>query len=438
LIEGDGMSKKNVARLFDGLARALLMCGLSTFLPIEANAENWPSFRGPNGMGQSAERDLPTTWDAKSGENIVWQVPLRPTVAEGKPDFNQSSPIVWNDRVIVTTAHWTKDGSQKEIPAQHVTCYATADGRELWDTPIPAGPWTLSDLRGGYAAPTPATDGERIYVAFGSATLAALDMDGKVLWQKPIENHASIDVTFASSPVVFENLVILLADKNNKHSTLTAYDGKSGDVVWTKARPTVAFNHSTPTFATVEGKPQMFVAASNVLQALDPKSGEVIWSCSTPGDVTSPVYHEGRVYTDSGRGGPGLCVDVSGKGDVTESHVKWRIGNIPEGLASPVIAAGYLFRTHNPGVVEVTRWSDGKQAYSARLAGVSMQASPIATADGLVYFASGGQSVVIRPGEKLEIVAKSDLGDSNAASPAVANGRIYIKGTKRLYCIGKK
>ncbi len=408
------------------------------FIPSAALAENWPRFRGPGGMGQTAERDLPTNWNIATGENIAWHIPLRPTVAEGKPDFNQSSPIVWGDRVIVTTAHWSNDGSQKQVPEQHVTCYAAADGRELWDTVVPAGPWTLSDLRGGYAAPTPATDGERVYAAFGSATLAALDLHGKLLWQKPIEHHASIDVAFASSPVAFENRVILLADKNNNHATLTAYDGRTGEVVWKQARPNVAFNHSTPTFATVDGQPRMFVAASNVLQAIDPKNGEPIWSFDTPGDVTSLIYRDGRVYSDSGRGGPGVCVDATAKGDVAEPRLNWRIGNIPEGLASPVVADGLLFRTHNPGVLEVTRWSDGKMMYSARLAGVSMQASPIATADGLVFFASGGRSVVVRPGEKLDIVAKSDLDDPSAASPAVSNGRIYIKGSRRLYCIGKK
>jgi outer membrane protein assembly factor BamB len=237
---------------------------------------------------------------------------------------------------------------------------------------------------------------------------------------------------------VFEGRVILLSDKNNKHSTLTAYDGKSGDIAWSKARPDVAFNHSTPTFATVDGKPQTFVAASNVLQAIDPTSGEVIWSCAAPGDVASPIVHEGQVYSDSGRGGPGVCIALGGKGDITESHVKWRLGNVPEALASPVFAGGLLFRTHNPGVLKCVDWRSGKQVFSARLAGVSMQSSPVVTADGLVYFASGGRSVVIRPGESLDIVATNELDDPSAASPAVSQGRLYIKGGRYLYCIGEK
>lgn len=423
--------------------RATLFCFAVLAITATVHAENWPGFRGPTGMGISTERDLPVTWNAKTGENIVWRVPLRPTVAAGRADFNQSSPIVWGERVIVTTAFWPKDAAGKdhatqERPAQHVTCYSTVDGSEIWDTPIPAGPWKLDDLRGGYGAPTPATDGERVYVAFGSATLAALDMDGKLLWQKAIENHKSIDVAFASSPVVFEKNVILLADKNNKHSTLTAYDGKSGDVAWSKERPNVAFNHSTPTLAKIGDKTLMFVAASNVLQTIDPTSGETVWTFGTPGDVTSPVVHEEWVYTDSGRGSPGVCLDAAGMGELDEKHVKWRIANIPEALSSPVVAGGIHFRTHSPGVLKCTYWADGKLAYSARLPGVSTNASPIATADGLVYFASGGRSVVIRPGAKLDIVATNELDDASSASPAVSGGKLFIKGEKFLYCVGKK
>lgn len=403
-----------------------------------ARAENWPAFRGPTGMGISAERGLPTKWDAKSGENVLWRVELPPTKLGGKADLNQSSPIVWGERVIVTTAHWPSGADGKQVPEQRVTCYAVADGKELWSTPVPAGPWRLDDLRGGYGAPTPATDGERIYAAFGSATIAALDMNGKLLWQHELEHAKSIDVAFATSPIVLDGRAILLCDKNNKHSTLTAYDGKTGDVAWTQSRPSVAFNHSTPTVATIGGKTQLLVAASNALQGIDPSSGEVIWSCGTPGDVTSPVVHAGRVYTDSGRGGPAICVEPSGEGDITATAVRWRIGNIPEGLSSPVIADGKLFRTHNPGVLKCVNWDDGKTVFSARLNGASMQVSPIVTADGLVYFASGGKSFVIRPGNELDVVATSDLGDPSAASSAVSQGRLFIKGSKFLHCVGAR
>jgi outer membrane protein assembly factor BamB len=421
-----------------GGCRTFLCTSLLLMLAIApARGENWPAFRGPTGMGTSSERNLPTKWNIKTGENIVWKVELKPTAAKGKADLNQSSPIVWGDQVIVATVYWPEGTAQSEFPEQHVTSYRLADGSEEWDCKVPVGAWKLSDLRGGYGAATAATDGKHIYIPFGSATLACLDMQGRLVWQKPIEHHESIDVAFATSPVLYKDHVLLLSDKNNKNSTLTAYDAATGEIAWTQKRPDVAFNHTTPLLATIAGKPQLIVAASNVLQGLDPESGEVIWKCATPGDVTMPVIRDNIVYSDSGRGGPGLAVDATGKGDVA-ANVKWRIGNIPEGLSSPVIAGDYLLRTHNPGVLRCIRWSDGGQQYSGRLNGASMQSSPVVTADGLVYFASGGRSYVIRPGKTLDIVATSDLDDAGAASPAISHGKLIIKGTKYLYAIGNQ
>ena len=421
-----------------GYCRALTLLTACVALPSRAGGENWPGFRGPTGMGISAERELPTTWNGARGENVLWKTPLRPTVDRAKPDHNQSSPIVWNDEVFVCTVAWPAGAAATDVPRQHVTCYRVSDGQEVWNTVVPAGPWKLTDLRGGYGAPTPATDGERVYVAFGSATLAALDRKGAILWQQHLENATSIDVAFATSPVVFGDRVILLCDKNNKHSTLTAFDGRTGTTAWSIKRPDVAFNHSTPVLVILDGKPQLLVAASNALQGIDPTTGEVLWSCKTPGDVTSPVFHDGVVYTDSGRGGPGVAVVPLGSGDVTATHVKWHIDQIPEGLSSPVVAGGFLFRSHNPGVLKCFGWDDGRLQFAARLTGVSTSASPIVTANGLVYFASGGKSYVVRPGVKLDVVATNDLDDPSAASAAVSQGRLFIKGSRYLYCIGRK
>ena len=300
-------------------------------------------------------------------------------------------------------------------------------------------PWLLTDLRGGYCAPTPCTDGERLYVAFGSATIAALNCaDGKLLWRHDFANYKDIDVAFASSTILYQDTVLLLCDKNNKASTLTAFDRKSGEVKWEQKRPTVVFDHTTPVLLKVKDRPQLLIAASNALQAADPASGEILWSCQAKGDVPSPVYDGKLVYTDSGRGGPGYAVDPTGVGDVTKSHIKWKIANIPEGLSSPVISGEWLYRMHNPGVVRCINMATGEEAYSQRLDGASTQASPFATADGFVYFASAGKTFVLKSGPKYEVVATNDLNDGSSASAAVANGKIYLKGRANLWCVGKK
>jgi outer membrane protein assembly factor BamB len=428
----------NSASFLGGVAKSLLPFSACLLFAALANAEDWPGFRGPSGNGHNFS-ELPLEWDGASGKNILWKSPLPATTRGGKPDHNQSSPIVsMSGRVIVTTAFWSEKQTGSDIPEQHVTCYDARDGKELWDVPVPAGPWKLSDLRGGYCAPTPVTDGQRVYVVFGSSVMAAIDLDGKLVWRKEIPDWQSFDVAIASSPILHGGKLVVLADRNGQKSTLTAYDPKTGDVVWEKKRPECSFNHTTPVIVDSGGMIQMLVAASSELQALDPDTGEKLWWCKTPGDVTSPVFAKGVVFTDSGRGGPGILVDASGKGDVTATHVKWKVDQIPEGLSSPAIVGDYLYRLHNPGVLKCFALADGKEAYAKRLDGVSVSSSPITTPSGRLYFASAGKTFVVQGGPTFKLLATNDLGEPSSSSAAAANGRLYLKGQKHLFCVGEK
>ena len=426
----------NKTNLCENGAQSLLAIAVS-LLACVARGEDWPGFRGPRGMG-SCQSVLPLVWDGAAGKNVLWKSPLPATTLRGKPDHNQSSPIVFHDRVIVTTAFWSEKQAASDNPEQHVTCYDVADGKQLWDVQVPAGPWKLSDLRGGYGAPTPVTDGQRVYVVFGSSVVAAVGLDGKLAWRKEIPDWQSFDVAIASSPILHGGKLVLLADRNGQKSTLTAYDPKTGDVAWEKKRPDSSFNHTTPVIIDNGGQIQMLVAASNELQALDPETGEKLWWCKTPGDVTSPVFAKGVVFTDSGRGGPGILVDASGKGDVTATHVKWKIDQIPEGLSSPAIVGDYLYRLHNPGVLKCFALADGKEAYAKRLDGVSVASSPITTPDGRLYFASAGKTFVVQSGPTFKLLAINDLGEPTSSSAAAAGGRLFLKGQKHLFCVGEK
>ncbi len=402
-----------------------------------ARAENWPGFRGPTGMGQS-DSTLPLEWDGASGKNVLWKVPLPASVRGGHPDHNQASPIVWGERVIVTTAFWPDRDDRRRVPEQHVTCYRTTDGEQLWDVVIPAGPWKLSDLRGGYCAPTPATDGERVYAVFGSSVVAAVDLTGQLLWHKEIPDWGAFDVAIAASPIVDRGRLLVLADRSGGKSTLSAYDGKTGEILWTAARPESGFGHTTPVMIEQGGSRQLLVAASGELQALDPESGKKLWWCKTPGDVTSPVMAGGRIFTDSGRGGPGIAVEAGGSGDVSGTHVKWRVEQIPEGLSSPAIVGERIYRLHNPGVLKCWELGSGREVYSTRLAGVSVASSPIVTPDGRLYFASSGKTFVVNSGPEFKLLATNDLGEPTSASAAASEGRLFLKGDKHLYCVGEK
>ncbi|MDB5310347.1 MAG: outer rane biosis protein BamB [Gemmataceae bacterium] len=401
-------------------------------------AADWPGWRGPTGMGRTAEKDLPLTWGGKGNENVLWKVALPGQDAKAGQDQNQSSPVVAGGRVFVTVSYWPGGKPDpKAFPEHHVACYRTADGNQLWDTRVEPGSWLLSDLRGGYTAPTPAVDADRVYVVFGSAVIAALDLDGKILWRKQINPH-KFDVALAPSPVLYEDTVILQCDQLDRQSRLVAFDRRTGEEKWEEKRPGTGFGHSTPVLATVGGKPQLLVSASNALQGVDPATGKLLWSCEAKGDTVSPVLGGGIVYCDSGRGGPGVAVDPTGAGDVTKTHLKWKLPQVPDGYSSPVVAGDFLYRLHAPDVVKCIKLSTGEVAYSERLSGVSTASSPVTTADGRVYAASAGKSYILKAGPLPEVLAVNDLGDGGPASPAVAGGRLYLKGRKWLFCVGAK
>jgi outer membrane protein assembly factor BamB len=416
-----------------------LVCSFVVLVAAPLHAEDWPRFRGPTGMGQSAEKDLPMTWGGKSNDNILWKVALTHVDAKARPDNNQSSPIVWNDKVIVTTSYWPMGKTQKEFAEHHVTCYAAKDGKPLWDKTTAPGQWLLTDLRGGYTCPTPATDGERVYALFGSGVIAAFGMDGKPLWRKEIPEPKKFDVAIGASPILYGDSVLILCDKVSGSSHLLALDKKTGAEKWNEKRPKMNFSHTTPVVARIAGKDQLLIGSASALQGLDPTNGKVLWWAANEGDVCCPVVGSGLVYCDSGRGGGfGIAVDPGGTGDVTKKNVKWKTEKRMGSLGSAIVSGDFLYRLHDPGLLTCWRMATGEMLFEERVQGVSSNASPFATADGRVYFASAGRSIVIKAGLKPDMAATNELGEDSGASAAVSNGRIYLKGKNHLFAIGKR
>jgi len=397
-------------------------------------------------MGTSDEKNLPVVWGGKAQTNILWKAPLFPS-DKLKRDQNQSSPIVWGQRIFVTASHWPEGTTDKDFPEHHVLCFDATDGKKMWDAVIPPGPWKLTDLRGGYTAPTPATDGERVYAIFGSSVVAAVDFTGKVVWRKEITPY-NFDVCWGASPVVYTPpnrtaSVIVVCDhlKGKKSSTIYAFDGASGQIRWETKRPAVDWGHSTPLVTTINGRVQLITATHNGPHGLDPATGEPIWSYQQDiqiGDTVTPIVRDGLLYVDSGRGGMGVALDVTGAGDVSKTALKWKVPNVVSGLSSPLLVGNHLYRLHGADVLTCWKWNTGEEVYKNRLEGAETSASPVATADGRIYVVSGGKSYVVKAGPTFEILAKNDLGDPSKASPAFAAGRIYVKGGRYLWCIGAK
>lgn len=397
-----------------------------------AAAANWPGWRGPAGTGVTQEKGLPLKWDGKSGENILWKASL-------KGMTGHSSPIIWGDRVFVTTANRQtgEEEKRKEIPEHHLFCFQASDGKLLWRTPIVPG----KELAGYsiYASPTPVTDGKAVYAWFGSAVIAAVDFEGKLLWRHERTGDFNLNPGITSSLILHRDTLILISDQNRDCGFLQGLDLKTGAVKWEQKRTKVGACNSTPVLMPVKGKLQLIVAASNKLQGLDPASGEPIWWCKGWGFGASPVHSDGLIYTDRGGNEPGQKVDPSGTGEVTATHVKWKNEKVAGDYSSPVVSGDFIYRVKTEGIVQCFRFSTGELIFTERLEGISKLASPVATADGRVYFASAGTSHVIAAGAELKILGTSKLGDGgNGSSPAIANGRIFVRNSEFLYCIGEK
>jgi outer membrane protein assembly factor BamB len=418
--------------LIPGLVLAVLLCW-----GLPAKSGDWPGWRGPTGQGTCTEKDLPLEWSARTGKNVLWKMPLPGADGKLRQDQNQSSPIVKKGLVFLTTSFWPAGVLPKDFPEHHVVCFRAADGKQLWDVKIAPGPWSrASDLRGGYTVPTPAADEKHVYVVFGSSVIASLTHAGKLVWRKEIVPY-DFDVAMASSPVLYGDTVLLQCD-GMRNSRFLAYETKSGNIAWSVKRPTASFSHSTPVLVRIKDKPQLLVASTNAVQGLEPSDGKILWWCQASGDTVSPVLGGGVVYCDNGRGSTGVAVDPTGTGDVTKTHRKWKLDRVPDGFSSPVIVGNRLYRLTDPGMLRSWKLATGADETVLRLQGVSTAASPFTTPEGRIYAASAGKSFVVKAGEKPVVLASNDLEDASPCSPAVAEGRIYLKGRRWLWCIGTK
>ena len=392
-----------------------------------AKAQNWPGWRGPSGTGHTAEKNLPLRWDAQTRKGVLWKVTTG--------GVGYSSPIIWGKTVFVTTSD---KQAGNDVPDHHVVAFAVGDGRRLWRTRIKPGksPCQFNE----YATPTPVTDGKTVYVWFGSGVLAAVDFKGKLLWRQERGGQADKNNSPCSSPVLAGEAVILLCDDADDNGSLQALDKKTGKVRWQDKRAREGGNMSSPIVIDVNGKAQVVVAGAERLEGIDPGNGKPIWWCDLPCvAVPSPVFQGGLVFAVAGDG-RGVAVAPDGTGDVTASHVRASCKGIKVGFTSPTIAAGHVYLVQGKGL-DCWNLKTGKLAYSETLKGASQYASPIVTADGLLYFASAGQTAILLAGPKFKLVATNTLDSEDpkhGASPAVSNGKLFFRDFAHLYCVGKK
>ena len=386
---------------------------------------NWPRFRGPDGSGFRPDASAPATWDEAAQKGVLWKAEIP------APGFN--SPVVWGDRVFLSGG----DAAKREV-----FCYGAADGRLLWRRAIenvPGSPAKAPEVmeQTGYAAPTMAADGQRAYAIFANGDLAAVALDGTLVWSKNLGVPKNM-YGHATSLAVWQGNVFVQLDQGESepaNSRLIALEGATGKVLWEKPRNTSG-SWASPIVMDVAGKVQIVTAGVPFLTAYAAEGGAELWKAHVlEGEVTpSPICVGGTVYVAS-PGSKLIALRPDGSGDVTQTHVAWENEeNIPD-VTSPTGNGELVFYITSGGLLTCLDAKDGSKQWEHDF-GTEVQASPGIAGNRLYIVATDGHAWALEAGRAYKELGTGTLDDHFFASPAFANGRIYLRGNARLYCIG--
>ncbi len=398
-------------------------------LPTPAQiAANWPRFRGPRGAGVSAFIEVPETWDGASGDGVQWQTAVELP--------GMSSPVVWEKRIFLTGANAER---------REVYCFAADSGELLWQRSVAENAEGKADIEvdetTGYAAPTPATDGQRVYAMFASGDLAAFDLDGNELWSRDF-GILNNPYGHASSLATYQGLLIIQLDQGSgkdEQSKLLALRGATGETVW-QAERAVPASWSTPIVVEYEGQPRIITCADPWVIAYAADDGHEIWRVKClEGDVgPSPVYSSGVVYVANDNAVAAAIRD-GGQGDVTESHLVWTAEFGMPDICSPLVTDRHLLLIASyGGLICYDREIGGEEPLWEEDLGATLLASPSLVGDRVYLIFEDGTGRVVKPGDTgVEQIAENNLGEPCFTSPAFQSGRIYLRGEEHLFCIGE-
>jgi outer membrane protein assembly factor BamB len=386
-------------------------------------AKYWARWRGPSGQGVVTGTGYPDTWSAT--EHVKWKVAV--------PGSGNSSPIVWGDRIFMTTAY---DGGRR----LSVMAFRRADGVKVWETFAPEGRTPYGNhYKNGFASATPATDGERIYASFGPRGLIALDMNGKQVWFRDLGPMDAYHGT-AGSPLLYKDRLILYQDQS-RNSFIAAFDTKTGKTVWSTPRE-ANVGWGTPIAVHVVDHDEIIVNGQLRVQAYNPDTGAELWSCggSTYEVIPTPVVGYGMVFCSSGRAGPTLAIKPGGKGDVTRSHLAWASQRGSPFVPSPILYGEHLYMINDmQSIITSFEATTGKLMFQNRLGAARREgfsASPVAV-DGKIFFTNDeGETFVLKAGPTFELLHTNKIGEGTLATPALVDGRWYIRTERSLFAIG--
>ncbi len=422
---------------------------------------HWPAFRGLNATGVAEGFSIPATWNAESGDNIAWKTPV--------PGLGHSCPVVWGDRVFVTTAISGKDHDLKvglygdikpvkddTVHTWQVLCLDKGTGEILWQKTAYEGvPEIKRHTKSSHANSTVATDGTHVVAMFGSEGLYCYDIDGKLLWKKDLGvlDSAFFMVPpaqwgFGSSPVIHDGRVIIQADVM-KDSFLAAFDIKDGKEIWRTPRDDYP-TWSTPTIVVGTNGAEIIVNGYKHSGGYDFKTGKELWKLSGAGDipVPTPVLSGDLVFLTSAHGplSPVYAVKTSARGDISleegassNANIVWSVPRGGAYMQTPLVYGDYLYVCRDNGALSCYEAATGKRLYQQRLGGGSAGFTASAVAgDGKIYYTSEmGDTLVIKPGPEFELLAENALGEITMATPAISEGMLLFRTKDHVVAVAE-
>ena len=385
------------------------------------SAADWLQFRGTDNTGVAPDAMPPVTFSAT--ENVAWKAPL--------PGRGVCGPIVIKDRVVVTAS----SGSVKE-DRLHVLCFDATNGKQLWHRQFWATGRPYHHPTSSNAAPTPASDGQRIFAFYSSNDLVCLDLEGNLLWYRGLAfdwPKAGNDVGMSSSPLVVGDTVVVQIE-NQGDSFAAGIDTATGETRWRASRPAAANWVSPAALRRADGKTTVLLQSADGLTAYDPKSGEQLWKYDVAcAGIPSTTTAGDRIYLPAN----GLTV-LEAKADATSPTLAWDSNRLAPGNACPVIAGERIYLLSRAGVLVCGDTKTGDLLWQERLKG-TFWATPV-LANGHAYCINqDGQCLVVKLGEgKGEIVHTAELGEGFLGTPAIAGDALYLRGDKHLWKIAEK
>ena len=399
---------------------AVLIC---SFAMQSAKASDWPMFRGPGGRSVAADAAVPLEWSISEGKNVAWQADL--------PGRGVSSPIVVDGKVFVTAS------SGVNRSRLHVVAYDASTGEQLWHRQFWATGRTLVHPVSAVAAPTPASDGQRIFAYFSSNDMVALDLEGNLLWMRALALDypgAGNDVGMSSSCVVAGNVVVVQSEAQG-NSFVVALDTNYGQTRWDLSRPHET-NWASPIVIDQEGDSELAVLLQSPsgISLVQAGTGETVWewkdTCAT---IPSIVFDKYLFVPSNGI----QVLDISAESASEDDQVVWSESKLQPGSPSPVVVHDRVFIINRSGVLTCASLTEKKIVWRERLGG-SFWATPVVAGNHLYCINAKGKSFVVEAdGEKGAVVSRDEFGEDVLASPAVADNALFVRSHKHLWKIAK-